>query len=121
MKNFTALSVGLFTLGLLVPTFSNADSGASMGPHHGEGKAKLQACVTANGGGTLPDLTPEQRKAAWSCHKDNKGDPAGMKACADKAGIPPLDDKTEAALKKCHPHGGPHHHGGSSGAEPSST
>jgi hypothetical protein len=121
MKNMTTATIlGLFALALMVPTFSNADSGAGTPGTHGDWKAKLQACVTTNGGGTLPDLTPTQWKAKKSCFKNNKGDKTAIQACEDQAGLPEVDAATQAALKKCHA-GHHHHHHHDKDAAPATT
>jgi len=105
MKYYRVLSIYLFAIGFMVPNFSNADNGPGPGGHH----AQFQACVKKNGG-TLPDLTPAQWQSKMACHKNNKGDEAAAKACEDQAGLPAEDAATQAAIKKCHPHGGPGHH-----------
>jgi hypothetical protein len=80
-----------------------ATIGLSFGPGafaNEDAHGKFSSCVQQNGG-TLPNLTADQRAAKKDCWKNNSDDKAKAKECIDALNLPKPDAKTQAAIKTC--------------------
>jgi hypothetical protein len=86
-----ALALTITALGLSFGTGALADGGSS---------GQFASCVQTNGG-TLPNLTAEQKTAKKDCWMNNQGDHDKAKQCIQALNLPQPDSKTEAAIKTC--------------------